>query len=161
MERKDSLGKMTKMPRLSAGSMQRFKSRGSQSSVGSIADVFASEATKEGRSDLLVRKLRNEKNLIGDKGPNAESGTANVTPLDPFEEGEQTLFRPNRHQHGDLDVSGYVSDRERVKGPEKISERSETNAGEELLFTKTSSLEIESDSRRKEQSSLPRGSGTR
>ena len=44
-------------------------------------------------------KLRSEKNLDGAEGRNTEAGAANVTPTEPFEEGELTLFRPDhRHQ---------------------------------------------------------------
>ena len=59
-----------KIPRLSTGSTRRFKSRRSQSSFGSISDVFACEATCEGHSDLSVRemKLRTEMILNGDEG---------------------------------------------------------------------------------------------
>ena len=57
------------------GSTRRFKSQRSQSSISSISDVFAGEATSEGHSDLSVSgmKLRSEKSLHGDEGRNAEA----------------------------------------------------------------------------------------
>ena len=81
MESRDSLRETSKIPRLSTGSTRKIKSRRSQSSVSSISDVFASETTSEGRSDLLVSrmKLRSEKYPDGEEVRNAEAGAANLT----------------------------------------------------------------------------------
>ena len=49
MQRRDSLGETTKIPSLSTGSTRRFRSRRSQSSIGSI--VFACETASEGHSE--------------------------------------------------------------------------------------------------------------
>ena len=97
MERRDSLGEVSKTPRKSTGSRRRFISRRSQSLLSSIFDVFANEATNKGRSALLVSgmKLRSEKNLVGEEGRKAEARAANEVPTDPFEEGEETMIPPN------------------------------------------------------------------
>ena len=60
-------------------------------------------------------KLLSEKNLHGDEGRNTDAGTANVTSLDKFEEGEFTLIRPDRHHHDDPRGSGDKSEREKNK----------------------------------------------
>ena len=110
--------------------MRRFKSRRSQSSISSISDVFACGATSEGHSDVSVRgmQLRSEKNLDGDEGRNAEAGVANVTATDPFEEGKQTLIRPEHHHHEDMEETGDDTEREGIEKPQRTSERSETDA---------------------------------
>ena len=54
-------------------------------------------------------KLRNDKNLNGDEGRSAEAGPASETTTDPFEEGEQTLTRPDYHHHADLEEPGEDS----------------------------------------------------
>ena len=46
-------------------------------------------------------KLRSEKNRDGGEERDTEAGAAKVTPTDPFEEGEQTLIRPDHHHHED------------------------------------------------------------
>ena len=51
-------------------------------------------------------KQRSEKNLDSQERRNAEAEAGSVTPADPFEEGEQTLIRPDRHHHEDLEGSG-------------------------------------------------------
>ena len=55
------------IPRLITGSSRRLKSRRGQTSVSGNSEVFACEATSEGRSDFSVSgmKLRSEKNLDG------------------------------------------------------------------------------------------------
>ena len=40
-------------------------------------------------------KLRSEKNLDGNQGRSVEAGPTSETLIDPFEEGEQTLIRPD------------------------------------------------------------------
>ena len=66
-------------------------------------------------------KLRSEKSLDGDEGRNAEAGAANVTATDPFEEGEQTIIRPDHRHHEDLEVPGDDFERERDrKIPENL-----------------------------------------
>ena len=109
-----------------------------------------------GCSDLLVSgmKLRSEKNLNGEEGQNAEAGAANMTPTDPFEEGEQTLIRPDRHHHEELEGSGDDFEREIIEESQKTSERPEADAGEELLFKGISRSENENSSRREEHYSL-------
>ena len=54
MEREDSLGEATRIPKLDTGRTCRFKSRRNQSSVSSISDVPVCESTSEGCGDLLV-----------------------------------------------------------------------------------------------------------
>ena len=63
MQRRDSLGSTTKIPRLSKGSTQKFKTRRSQSSFSSASDVFAENESTKGQPDLSVSemKLRSEK----------------------------------------------------------------------------------------------------
>ena len=119
MQRRDSLGESTKIPRLSTGSTLRFKSRRSQSSISSISDVFVCEQSSEGHSDLSVSgmKLRKEKNRDGDEKRDAEARAANVTPIDPFEEGEQTLIRPHHHHREDLGDLARILSR---KKPRKL-----------------------------------------
>ena len=58
MQRRGSLGETTKIPRMSTGSVGRFKSRRSQSSISSNFDVFACGATSEGHSDLSVSGMK-------------------------------------------------------------------------------------------------------
>ena len=96
MQRRDSLGSTTKIPRLSKGSTRKFKTRRSQSSFSSASDVFAENESTKGQPDLSVSgmRLRSEKNLDGDQRRSAEAGTASETLVDPFDEGEQTLIRP-------------------------------------------------------------------
>ena len=97
MQRRDSLGSTTKIPRLSTGSTRKFKTRRSRSSFSSSSDVFAENELTKGQADLSVSemKLRSEKNLDGDQGRSAEAGPASETLVDPFDEGERTLIRPD------------------------------------------------------------------
>ena len=71
-----------------------FKTRRSQSTVSSISDVFADEATTKIQPGLSVSgmKLRSEKNLDGNQGRSGEIGQASVTLTDPF----VTLTDPTR-----------------------------------------------------------------
>ena len=120
MQRRDSLGSTTKIPRLSKGSTRKFKTRRSQSSFSSASDVFAENESTEGQPDLSVSemKLRSEKNLDGDQGRSTEAGPASETLVDPFDEGEKTLIRPDFEPSEDLE-------REEVERTEETSERSE------------------------------------
>ena len=61
-----------------------------------------------------------------------------MTPNYSFCGGELTLIRPDSHHHDDVDGSGDDPERERIEEPQKTLERSEANAGEELLFKGTS-----------------------
>ena len=105
MQRRDSLGSTTKIRRLSKGSTRKFKTRRSQSSFSSASDVFAETESTEGQPDLSVSemKLRSEKNLDGNQRRSAEAGTASETLVDPFDEGEQTLIRPDFEPSEDLE----------------------------------------------------------
>ena len=122
MQRRALLGSTTKIPKLSKGSTRKFRTRRSQSStalgVSSIPDVFADNQSTKGQSDLSVSemKLRSEKNLDGDQGWSAEAGPASETLVDPFDEGERTLIRPDFEPSEDLE-------REEVERMEDTSER--------------------------------------
>ena len=48
-------------------------------------------------------KLRSEKNLDGNQGRSAELGPASEELVDPFDEGEQTLIRPEFELGEDLE----------------------------------------------------------
>ena len=74
-------------------------------------------------------------------------------PPNSLHEGEQTLIRPDRHHHDDLERSGDDSEWGRIKESQKTQERCEINAGEELLLKGTYKSVIKSDSRRKAESS--------
>ena len=139
MQRRDLLGATTKIPRLSTGTTRMFKTRRSQSTVSSISDVFADEATTKVQAGLSVSgmKLRSEKNIDGNQGRSGETRQASVTLTDPFEEGEQTLIRPDYHHHADLEEPGEDFEREEVERTEEASERSEVEPREELLFRGT------------------------
>ena len=102
--------------------------------------------------------VRSEKNLDGDEGGNADAEMANVIPPDFFDGGEQTLIRPDRHHHDDLERSVDDSERERIEVSDKTSEHSEANAGEEQSFNGTYKSDTKSDIRRKEQFSLAKQS---
>ena len=93
-------------------------------------------------------------NLNGDEGRSAEAGQASETSTDPFEEGEQTLTRPDYHHHADLEEPGEDVGREEVERTEEASERSKFESREELLFKGTSKSETKSNRWRKEQSYL-------
>ena len=129
MQRRDSLGLTTKIPRLSNVSTRNFKTRRSQSSFSSASDVFAETESTKGQLDLSVSemRLRSEKNLDGDQRRSAEAGTASETLVDPFDEGEQTLIRLDFEPSEDLE-------REEVERTEETSERSEIEPREEVLF---------------------------
>ena len=116
--------------------MRRFKSWRSQSSISGITDVFACEAASEGHRDLSVSgvKLRSEKNRDSDEEWDAEAGAANLTPTDPFEEGEQTPIRPDQHHREDPGEPGEEVEREETEETLENSERSEVRVPEELLF---------------------------
>ena len=139
MQRRDSLGSTTKIPRLSKGSTRKFKTRRSQSSFSSASDVFAENESTKGQLDLSVSgmRLRSEKNLDGDQRRSAEAGTASETLVDPFDEGEQTLIRPDFEPSEDLE-------REEVERTEETSERSEVEPREEVLFKGMSKSETKS-----------------
>ena len=96
MQRRDSLGSTTKIPRLSKGSTRKFKTKRSRSSFSSASDVFAENESTKGQADLSVSEMRlgSEKNHDGDQGRSAEAGPASETLVDPFDEGERTLIRP-------------------------------------------------------------------
>ena len=116
----------SKFPRLSKGSTRKFRTRRSQSSVGSVPDVFADNESTKGQADLSVSemKLRSEKNLDGNQGRSAEAGTASEMLMDPFAEGEQTLIRPDFEPSEDLEL-------EEVERTEESLERSEVEPKEE------------------------------
>ena len=77
-----------------------------------------------------------------------------MTPMDPFEEGKQTLIRPDHHHREDPEEPGEEFEREETVETQETSEHSEVGVREELLFKGTSKSESKSNSRRKEQSSL-------
>ena len=147
MQRRDSLGSTTKIPRLSKGSTRKFKTRRSQSSFTGASDVFAETESTKGQPDLSVSemKLRSKKNLDGDQRRSAEAGTASETLVDPFDEGEQTLIRPDFEPSEDLE-------REEVERTEETSERSEVEPREEVLFKGMSKSETKSHRWRREYS---------
>ena len=91
MQRRDSLGATTKIPRLSTGTTRKFKTRRSQPTVSSISDVFADEATTKGQAGLSVSemKLRSEQNLDDNQGRSGETGQASETLTDPVEQGSK------------------------------------------------------------------------
>ena len=139
MQRRDSLGSTTKIPRLSKGSTRKFKTRRSQSSFSSASDVFAENESTKGQPDFSVSgmRLRSEKNLDGDQRRSAEAGTASEMLVDPFEEGENTLIRPDFEPSEDIE-------REEVERTEETSERSEVETREEVLFKGMSKSETKS-----------------
>ena len=147
MQRRDSLGSPTKIPRLSKGSTRKFKTRRSQSSFSSASDVFAETESTKGQPDLSVSemKLRSEKNLDGYQRRSAEAGTASETLVDPFDEGERTLIRPDFEPSEDLE-------REEVERTEETSDRSEVEPREEVLFKGMSKSETKSHRWRREYS---------
>ena len=147
MQRRDSLGWTTKIPRLTKGRTRKFKTRRSQSSFSSASDVFAENESTEGQPDLSVSemKLRSERNLDGDQGRSAEAGTSSETLVDPFDEGERTLIRPDFEPSEDLE-------REEVERTEETSERSEVEPREEVLFKGMSKSETKSHRWRRENS---------
>ena len=144
MQRRDSLGATTKVPRLSTGTTRKFKTQRSQSTVSSISKFFADKATTKGQADLSVSgiELRSEKNLDGDQGRSVETGKASETLTDPFEEGDQTLIRPDHHHHAELEETGEDFEREEVERTEAASERSEVEQREKLLYRGMSNFEF-------------------
>ena len=139
MQRRDSLRLTTKIPRLSKGSTRKFKIRRSQSSFSSASDVFAENESTKGQPDLSVSemRLRSAKNLDGNQRRSAEAGNASETLVDPFDEGEQTLIRPDFEPIENLE-------REEVERTEETSERSEVEPREEVLFKGMSESESKS-----------------
>ena len=147
MQRRDSLGSTTKIPRLSKGSTRKFKTRRSQTSFSSASDAFAEDESTKGQPDLSVSemKLRSEKNLDGNQGRSAEAGPASETLVDPFDEGERTLIRPDFEPD-------EVLEREEVERTEETSERPEVEPREEVLYSGMSKSETKSYKWRKEPS---------
>ena len=139
MQRRDSLGMSAKIPRLSKGSTRKLTTRRSQSSFSSVSDVFADNESTKGQADLSVSemKLKSEKNLDGDQRRGAEVGPTSEALVDPFDEGEQTLIRPDFEPSEDLE-------REEVERTEEASERSEVEPREEVLFRGMSKSELKS-----------------
>ena len=139
MQRGDSLGSTTKIPRLSKGSTRKFRTRRSQTSFSSASDAFAEDESTKGQPDLSVieMKLRSEKNLDGNQGRSAEAEPASETPVDPFDEGERTLIRPDFEPD-------EVLEREEVERTDETSERSEVEPREEVLFKGMSKSETKS-----------------
>ena len=99
-------------------------------------------------------KLRSVKNLDGNHGQSVEAGPASETLMDTFEEGEQTLIRPDYHRHADLEESSEDFEREEVERTEEASERSEVEPREEVLFRGMPKSVTKSNKWRKEQSFL-------
>ena len=149
MQRRDSLGSTTKILRLSKGSTRKIKTRRSQSSFSSASDVFVENKSTKGQADLSVSemKLRSEKNVDGDQGRSAETGPASETLVDPFDEGERTLIRPDFEPSEDLE-------REEVERTEEASVRSDVEPREEVLFRGMSKSETRSHKWRRELSHL-------
>ena len=145
MQSRDLLGMTTNIPKLSKGSTRKFRTRRSQSSFSSVPDVFADNESTKGQADLSVSemKLRSDKNLDGNQGQSAEAGTASETLLDPFDERERTLIRPDFEPSEDLK-------REEVERTEEASERSEVEPREEVLFRGMSKSETKSHKWRKD-----------
>ena len=137
----------TKIPKLSTGNSQKFKTRRSRSTISSASDVFADEATTRDQAGLSVSgmKLRSENILNCDEERSAEAGPASGTPTDPFEEGEQTLSRRDYHHHADLEEPNEDFGREEVERTEEASERSEVEPREELLFKGMAKSETKSN----------------
>ena len=98
--------------------------------------------------------MRSEKHRDGEEGRDVEAGAANVTPHDPFEEGEQTLFRPDHNHHKVPEEPGEELEPEEAEEIQGTSERSKVGMRGELLFKGTSKSETKSNMWRQEQSSL-------
>ena len=147
MQRRDSLGSTTKIPRLRKGSTRKFKTRRSQTSFSSASDAFAEDESTKGQPNLSVSemKLRSEKNLDGNQGRSAEARPASETLVDPFDEGERTLIRPDFEPD-------EVLEREEVERTEETSERPEVKPREEVLNRGMSKSETKSYKWRKEPS---------
>ena len=149
MQRRDSLGSTTKIPRLSKGSTRKFRTRRSQTSFSSASDAFAEDESTKGQPDLSVSemKLRSEKNLDGNQRRSAEAEPASETLVDPFDEGERTLIRPDFEPD-------EVLEREEAERTEETSERPEVEPREEVLYRGMSKSETKSYKWRKEPSHL-------
>ena len=119
----------TKILRLSKRSTRSLRTRRSQSSFSSVSDVFTDNESNKGQADLSVSgtKLRSEKNLGSNQGRSVEGGPASGTLVNPFDEGERTLLRPDFEPDEDLE-------REEVEKTEETSERSEVGPREEVLY---------------------------
>ena len=139
MKRRDLLRATTQIPRLSTGTIRKFKTRRSQSSFSIVSDVFADNGATKGQAGLSVSgmKLRSEKNFDGNQGRSVEAGPTSKTLMNPFEEGEQTLIRPDFETGEDFDW-------EEVERTEEASERSEVELREEVLFRGISKSEVKS-----------------
>ena len=90
-------------------------------------------------------KLRSEKNLDSNQGRSAETGPASGALVDPFDEGERALIRPDFEPSEDLE-------REEIGRMEEASERSEIEPREEVLFRGMSKSETKCHKWRKELS---------
>ena len=147
MQRRDLLGSTTKIPKLSKGSTRKFRTRRSQTSFSSASDAFAEDESTKGQPDLSVSemKLRSEKNLDGNQRRSAEAEPASETLVDPFDEGERTLIRPDFEPD-------EVLEREGVERTEETSERPEVEPREEVLYRGMSKSETKSYKWRKEPS---------
>ena len=69
-----------------------------------------------------------------------------MTPTEPFEEGEQTLIRPDHYHQEDRQEPDDDLKREKVEKIREILVPSEANAGEKLRFKGTSKSETKSNS---------------
>ena len=100
MQRRDSLGSTSIIPRLSKGSTRKFKSRCSQASFSSASDVFADNESTKGQADLSVNgmKLRSEKNLDGSQGRSAEVVPVSEALVDPSTKGKKRSSDPTLSQ---------------------------------------------------------------
>ena len=147
MQRRDSLGSTTKIPKLSKGSTRKIKTRRRQSSFSSASDVSADNESTKGQTDFSVNgmKLRSEKNLDGNQGRSAEAGPASEALVEPFDDGERTLIRPDFDPGEDLG-------REEVERTEEASERSKVEPQEEVLFRGMSKSETKTHRWRNELS---------
>ena len=92
-------------------------------------------------------KLRSEKNLDGNQRRSAEAEPASETLVDPFDEGERTLIRPDFEPD-------EVLEREEAERTEETSERPEVEPREEELYRGMSKSETKSYKWRKEPSHL-------
>ena len=57
MQRRDSLGSTTKIPKLSKGSTRKVRTRRSQTSFSSASDAFAEDESTKGQPDLSVSEI--------------------------------------------------------------------------------------------------------
>ena len=92
-------------------------------------------------------RIRSEKNFDGSQGRSAEAGPASEALVDPFDEGEQTLIRPDFEPGEDLE-------REEIERPEEASELSEVEPREEVLFRGMSKSETKTHKWRKKNNHL-------